>query len=515
MSRTRHTFNVNTMEIGDEALLHHTLRRWQPSAIMAMGGKDGPNKQARTLIDLVENWGGFGIYRPFEMSEGHLWRARSPQEQVNWLKSFKDDRWWYNVGNEPIPGGAEVKRMVDWYAEFIDIAVAAGLNVIIPGGFATGAFQWEQIERGDFDPMLAAIGKYADLRLSGRSRVMLGAHTYTHALIPLGTAGRPPSHLISPQDAQPDRWPTQAEIFDGDESDNWLVLRENWLVNRIMDITLRRIDQQPLRIDVAITECFLDRMPHIETEHREVTAKIDQMAGRRVQGMPTLAKYWATMFPQWSPTQALIQQMQWVEDVYPTVDDALPGDYVCFAWFAWNKNAQWREGYDWEQNPAILIQWGDHVSEAKSPPVPPPLPEPNPTISDQRWRSVLVENIGGLPTNVRLGPTTKYSVIAQLNDPLPYLAHFIPLNAQTEAERLRTVDGVHYWLAIKLHDQTVGWVRNDTVTFTSPATPDPDPPIPPAIMAAMQGILRAQAEIDRQLAVINDHLATIIKESNS
>src|SRR3990167_4911090 len=275
---TRQTFHVNIEECPNVPLLKRTLDSWHPSAVLLLGNRNAPNTLGRELMAQVAQWNGIGIYRPFENREGDIWTQRIPRDHVYWLLSMHlPENCWVNVGKEPVPNEfAAREQMCPWYAEFTDIAVSEGLNIIVPGGFASGAFELSAIEGGWFDGLLHAIAKYATYRHRGYSRVMLGAHTYGHGLLPWHTAGRDVHPLMKKDTIQKAAWPTKAQIFDGDESDNWLVLRENWLLNR-----MRKLESNPaLNVDVAITECWFDRMPTIVQQYPQVAAFIDGKAGR-------------------------------------------------------------------------------------------------------------------------------------------------------------------------------------------------------------------------------------------
>jgi hypothetical protein len=361
--RTRQTFHVNVEQCPNVPLLKKTLDAWRPSAVLLLGNKNAPNGLARELMAQQATWNGIGIYRPFENREGDIWTQRTPREHVNWLRSMAlPDNCWVNVGNEPVPNEQTAReKMSPWYAEFTDLAFAAGLKIVIPGGFASGAFGLDAIgpqaappleltaqmvKDGWFDVLLRSIAKYAGHRHMGYSRVMLGAHTYGHGLIAWHTAGRDVNLLMNRDAIQKQHWPTRAQIFDGDESDNWLVLRENWLLNR-----MRKLENNPLlNVDVAITECWWDRMPNIVQQYPQVAAFIDGKAGREVRGLPTVRGYLAWAFPQWTFAQAVCEQLAWTERVYPA-------HYRTFVNFAWTANGLWQPQYDWSGLTDVLEEW--------------------------------------------------------------------------------------------------------------------------------------------------------------
>lgn len=236
---------------------------------------------------------------------------RSAADHVRLLQGLNaPDVWWY-ISNEPLPPDNEREIMQRWHADVIRLGLAAGLKLVV-GNLATAAMSNTKadIDGGRWDVLLGAVGGHADT-----GRVMLGVHTYAHALIPWHCAGRNPDDLDNPLAIVPARWPTPGEVYTSPE-DNWLVYRENWFVERIQALTGKLVD-------VAVTEFGWDRMPHIVKDWPRVTASVDNLAGVEVRGLPTLTRYFEHVYGNPAP-QTACQQLEWTDKVYPS-------NYRCFA----------------------------------------------------------------------------------------------------------------------------------------------------------------------------------------
>lgn len=390
----RHTFNANSEMLGDQELFFWTVNHWKPDHLFMMGSQNGPNDKVARALDLVSRWGGQIHYRAYSEQEGHLWRNWSPRDYVMMLKSWNRPEIRYNVGNEPIPSQGEAQlvqaivqasalpesknwlqtllerlsalltkkaktsefrsqtlSMSAWYADLFRIAAQEGVKVSGPG-FATAAYTRDQLEW--FDDMWYAMIEYG---------AWLNVHTYGHALFPWHAAGRDPNDLLYPARVTRNLWPTKEQIFSNLDW-NYLILREEQIVDRIR--TLNKATP-----NVIITECFLDRMPNIEVQFKDLTAQIDAIAGQKIYGVPTLYRYWKYLFPYWTPQQALWEQMNWAEEVYPEW-------YKAFSWFTWSAHDAspnyWSSRYGWQHDRTLLEGWPDYRKTST-----PPTPKPDPT----------------------------------------------------------------------------------------------------------------------------------------
>jgi len=386
----RLTFNANVAEIGDIQKFIQTLKAWKPAWVVLMNSLGSANFQA--ILDTVRSWNGHVIYRHYEESDGHLWRTRTVDEHFRLLSSFAalyPDVWWY-VSNEPIPGDSERQKMMDWHAALIDKCAAANIRVCV-GNLATAAMSNTKadIDAGRWDTLLRKFGEHAGRRVNGEAQILLGVHTYAHALIPWHCAGRSPDDLDNPPAIASDKWPTAQDVYATPE-DNWLVFREDWFVKRIQALTGKIID-------VAVTEFGWDRMPNIVKDWPRVAQSIDKLAQKEVRGLPTLPHYFDAISPSsWEVTAC--KQLAWAEQVYPD-------NYRCFALFTWSHNRDWKAGYDVSGLDAFLNLWPGF--NAPTPPPPPDDETPQP-------KTVMVVPTG-TQINIRERPDMAAMVIGKLS----------------------------------------------------------------------------------------------------
>lgn len=359
----RFTFNANLSEIGDFEKFLRTLIAWQPGWVVLMNGIGG--NEYRRVRETINVWGGKIIYRHYEQSDGHLWRSRTATEHINLLKGLKnlDPAAWFYVSNEPLPDNPERATMQKWHADVIKGAIEHGIRLCV-GNLATAAMDNTKadVDSGRWDVLLKAIGEQAHIKADGICQIMLGVHTYAHAIAPLHCAGKNPRDMTDPTKAS--IWPTKEELY-ATQDDNWLIFRENWYVERIYTLTGKRVD-------VGVTECLKDRMPNIVKDFPQTVAEIDRLAKREVRGTPTLPEFYKFIFPQWTPAEAECEQMLWMEDKYPEW-------YRFFALFTWSQNKDWKRDYDLSGMDDFLTLWPVYKLNQ---PVPEPEPEPLPVPKD-------------------------------------------------------------------------------------------------------------------------------------
>jgi hypothetical protein len=356
--KRRFTFNANLSEIGDFEKFLRTLIAWQPEWVVLMNGIGG--NEYRRVRETMNTWGGKIIYRHYEESDGHLWRSRKADEHVNLLKSLHaiDPKAWFIVSNEPLPGDDERGDMQKFHADVIKGAVEHGIRLCVGNLGIAAMGDKKDVDGGRWDVLLKAIGERANLKAEGVCQIMLGIHTYTHAIAPLHCAGKDPRDMTNPAKAA--IWPTKEEINTTPE-DNWLVFRGDWYVQRIRALTGNQVD-------VADTECTKDRMPNIVLQFAATVTEIDRLAKREVRGLPTLPEFYKVVFPQWTPAQAECEQMLWWEGVHPAY-------YRCFALFCWNHNKLWKRDYDLSGMDDFLTLWPIYKLEDEPQPEPQPAPK--------------------------------------------------------------------------------------------------------------------------------------------
>ncbi|MBZ0297588.1 MAG: SH3 domain-containing protein [Anaerolineae bacterium] len=444
--------HINANEVGDSEKLLRTLRAWKPAAVLVMNALNAsdPGNIVMRILRTMQEWDGIVIYRQYENDEGHLWEKYSPQAYLQKLLNFGNKEFWFNVGNEPAPDAGPRREAMDkWYAEFIKLTDAHQLRVAIPGGFAVASFEKYEIERGDFDRMLRAIGERADQRMNGWCRVLFASHEYGHAMIPIMTAGRDPRELIDREKLQPENWPTKAQIFDADTSDNWILFRDEWYIDRIRTLT----GKTP---DVVKTEWFMDRLPNIEEQFPDLVREIDRIAGGRIKGIPTLIPYWTwvgqAMKPQpWTAAKVVCEQWQWFLRVKPAHHKA-----VCVWAWTWHnaKPDYWKDTGNIGEWNDLLELWPSYLVDT---------PQPAPTLPDKEdpaWQLRLAKPLERVGVNVRAEP----KVTSKRVDGIAYggsVVKHIPFEALSSAlqQLARPADGEWYLVQL-IKEKVIGWASS-------------------------------------------------------
>lgn len=357
----RLTFNANLQTLGDNEKFLRTLAAWKPQTVVLMNSiSTEPTSMFQRVKALMATWGGIVIYRRYEDGDQHLWTKYSAPGYLDALlkdSGGQKDIWYYCL-NEPYHGSDNRQNLINFVSQVIEEAVKRDMRLCV-GNFAIASMSVGRDDVRVWDDMLRALGKHAGLRIGNHAQIIVGTHEYTHALLPWGAAGRNPNDLTDAAKVSRDKWPTPAEVRDT-PGDNWHIYRTEWFLDRVRELT----GKTP---DVVITECFHDRMPNIETQFRDAVAGIDNLAGRRVKGVPTLIEYWRKVFPQWTPEKALCEQYKWAEELYPA-------NYRGFAIFSWTHHNQapdfWRDTCDVSSFDAFLSMWPAYGSQIETPPPP-------------------------------------------------------------------------------------------------------------------------------------------------
>jgi hypothetical protein len=491
---SRLSMNVNADAIGNESRFFEVLMAWKPHAILVMNRLNGadPNNMVMRIMYRQQQWNGIVIYRPYEKGvEGAIWRYRSPQGHINHLLTFGTKEVWFEVGNEPRPSDPkEVKVMCKWYRDFAKLAVEYGLRVVFPA-FATGNFQKSEIDSGLIDDLLWAVIEHAERRINGHSQVCLDAHGYVHGGLPVHVDGQDPNKLVDSAAMQPP-WKTATDIFDENTADNWLLTRELWMWERAQKL------KPGVLFDMHLTEFAFDRMPNIEQQFPQLTAKIDEMAGKRIYGIPTLWEYWRKIWPQWTPPRALCEQFLWVETIYPP-------HVKSFCIFTWSVGTEWTPGYNISDATEFLNLWPSYAAklQPQRPPDEPTLPQP----TDPRWRQYKAY-VNGMtaPLPVRGLPSAPSEQIGTLGVGGVLIDH-IPALLLTEKERVTIGDD---WLVIHHINFGVGYVPAAPVRMEVIEEPEPEPPvvtIPEAEYAELKALARGH---EQTLAAVAQALETIL-----
>lgn len=470
--KTRHTFNANMMHLGppgeNEMWFGHfaaVLQHWQPSSVLMMNALNGndPNNAVLIIARLLESWGGFPVYRPYQDGDGAIWRLwPDPADYVRYLKSFNADHLWYQVGNEPGWGSkTDAETACRYYAELMDRAVPANLRLIMPNT-PTGTPEWNTIWDGWFDILLNKFAEYASRRVQIKdqsyAQFMFGAHAYAHAGAPFHLDGVDPRLMLYPEAWKRKNWVTKEMIFDDNRTDDYLLLREDWFEQRYHDLHPDRPD-----MEIMLTECVFDRLRNIELGQPELTAQIDNMAGQRVYGIPTLVEFWRKAAPHQPPEQTCSDQFWWMEEVHPTY-------YRAFAHFSWTFHDQhpdyWRRKFNFAEWWDLLDLYPKVVTQRSKPTVPtvPNVPYPA-APDDPAWEAGII-HVKNAQTNIREQPNTSATVLTKIN----------PGAIGRIARKYRTPDT---WVPVQIGSY-YGWLHEPLITQFDvlSGAPTPIPQLP-------------------------------------
>lgn len=480
----RWSFNANANALGNIADYEAALTAWQPTAQLLMNGLDSrdANNSVVRLSKLLMNWGGITVYRPYDGKfEGRPWDT-PVADHIAFLKRFNAPWLWFNVGNECKPDGlAETRQMCRWFADLIEAAIPEGLRLVV-WNCGVGTFQREWVEGGWYDDLLNALARHAHRKVNINGvlwpQFMLGSHSaaYWHGLPMVHAAGRNPDDLIHPERLTRDKWPTFEQIFDADTSDNWILFRDWWFVERTRKLQKAAGVNVGTDIEIMVTEAGPEDLGNIRKQFPAVVKKIDDLCGRKTRGAPTLLPYLAWALGM-SSDEALCECFYFVEQRAPQL-------YRAFLWFSWtfdnNEPDRWRDGYNAAALPGVIARYPQFVKE-HSPTVPVPLPLPvPPSAGDPRYTKVILKTTGGVGenTNVREYPSVDSRSLLKF---AAQEARIIPLGMLTEDEKHHDQLGdtsIVYWIPVIISG-IQGWVRLDAieiVLFEPPKPPLPSPP---------------------------------------
>lgn len=453
MSKTRQTFNVNAAMIGDAAKLERVMRAWQPSALFMMNALNSsdPNNVVVRFHNILSEWGGKIVYRPYEDGEANLWRKRSVDAHLDMLARMNASWAWFNVGNEPTTAEpAEMNRMSDWYAEMATKAPARGIRVVLPGGFASGSYNRDQLRA--FRTMWQAMGAQRHLKAEGWNVVMLGTHEYGHVDPRYHVDGDNIYDLMTPEKARAHTFKTAADIYDNEPSDNYLILRTENIVDVMAESC--NVPRAEFEIDIGDTEKDLDRMPNIETQHRVLAEALDAMNGEKTYGYPKCKVVLEKLYGK--PAHEVMADIwEWEEKVYKPY-------YRFFANFTWsthNDHPQyWASRYGYHNEDALHTVWTARIPRLGGT-VATPIPDTDEV-------HALIEELPATITyrNIRTDANSTSALVGKLyRDDIVYYHPVPPAPANGGWLRVR-----------KVADGAAGWILGSGVAFTEIVADTPE-----------------------------------------
>lgn len=391
----RWSWNTNTSGI-DEAAYVAALDKWKPDSQLLMNGLQGQSDQ--NVAVRLSRRTRHTIYRPFEGDiEGKLWREHSVDNHIQFLLDHDAPaNIWFQVGNEPRPTSeGEIKSMCAWYAKLIRKSVPEGLPLVVYNP-PVGGFEKRDIDKGWYDELLLALLEYAHLTRDGWPMYILGSHStaYWMGIAALNTAGRNPRNLMDNEKVQRAHWPTRDQIFDADTSDNWILFRDWWFVERARTLA----KETGRKISIVATEAGPENLPNYRKDFSDVTTFIDEKCGQEWRGAPTTKGYYEWAFPGQDAARSQAADFRFV-------DEMAPEEYLAFYWFSWTLH---NDAPDFWADKYGAHKMNDVIAEVKAE-TQKSVPKPG-NLTQGRAAELTYKN----PVNVRTGPNTTYSIIKAL-----------------------------------------------------------------------------------------------------
>lgn len=440
--------------------------------------------------------GGHTIYRPYEPgdAEKHFWKNRTPEEHLKWIQAHDAPEWiWFQIGNEPtLKTEKDVRDMCKWLAQFIRLCVAAGIRCVVYNP-SVGSFDKWQIDAGWFDELLIELAKQAHRVVDGWPQFILGSHScaYWMGVAAVHCAGGNPNDLIRPEKLTKDHWPTQEQVFDADTSDNWILFRDWWFIQRARKLASGQQINEGMDIRIAGTEAGPENLPNIRTQFPDVVKKMDEICGREYRGARTATKYYEWAFPGQSAAEGLCNDFSFVDTIAPDV-------YLMFGWFTWSDHNVapdwWGRDYNARELRDVLTLWPKR-QQLETPPA--PLPYPSLPLPGTQTPYEEHTNRSGDDWRLRARPE---------------LAALPEIGWIKQGETFYIVPGVEYqgWLQAKNAAGVIGW--SDKGVLGSDDAPFDTPKLIQQLRAALPGIERRIGEFGADIVALNVRRASVAAE---
>jgi hypothetical protein len=280
------------------------------------------------------------------------------------------DIWMY-VFNEPNVGNEADMRM------FIAYAVRAFSYILSRGYKVVGAntppasYPEKWVNAGVYDELI-------DFAHTNRDKFIIGYHDYSdYHLVRFGNDEKDYDQLDNPDYVKQSNWST--------------IIRSStaWHLHHITRLIIRARERGKT-IRLGATELGYSTMPDT-ANLRGAKALNDKYPPHRLNGQHTLFSYWASMYPQWSWEQVILEQTkQYAKIAYPEVEFAT---FYAFGFGGADGQDFWND----DQFHRLLINWQNVNTSSQTPPLNPPVAPP---VSGQKVKM----SSTGCTTNVRLAP---------------------------------------------------------------------------------------------------------------
>ena len=266
-----------------------------------------------------------------------------------------------------------------------------------------GNFAWSKnlyqtdVDAGMWDNFIRAASRWTNQGFG-----YIGGHDYTSGLLPWGCGGLGAQNLynINPDDLHRDNWTTWHDIWN----------RPNWHMFRWVMLAKRAKLLGVPMFKIILTECFWDRMtdlinkPLSNKNNQTIMQWLDSEAQAHVRGLKTHRNLYRKWFPNRTPEDVILEQLQWCEDTYP--------DYVeGFNIFAYSKNAEWFTHFDVSNESwgSLVDSFADITPNEDEVPdsVTPALPVRQYNESSGTTQRVRISPAGDFNVMLRMQPDTK------------------------------------------------------------------------------------------------------------
>ena len=372
MAGFRWGFNVNGNRVGDVNYFLQFTERISPNWMLIMS-----NTQLAERVLEVTNGQTQVIDRAYSPKEGTQWQTQSPASYAAELMAGNRKHLWHYILNEPNTGNDinAVRKRNDWLADVVEIMVGQGFKVIV-GNLAAGSFENWHIDQGAYDRLLKVLS-------DNRESAKFGIHEYTAIVLPLGGGRWSQWDLLEREKMQPQYWPRldhpnpdfRMQDYTTKFVGNYYHLfRSHWLQMRVINT----LGLPP--VEFVHTEYGWDRMPDMAQGQNHIYDAVKKRYGvsepfNDLRGAYTHGKVWKYYWPNWSTSQAILEQFKWSDENYNEW-------YSGFLPFMWSFGDNWDniDGFNFGADRELhemMIDWSDAVkNEQDVEPAPPPVPVP-------------------------------------------------------------------------------------------------------------------------------------------
>lgn len=296
------------------------IEKLQPDWTLVSGNL-ALTKDIQSVLSGIDNV----IYRDPELERvDYVWKlTTSARDYVDLLIAHQDKSLVLYVLDSPVAHKADIRRFSNWMIEVITQLTDLGYKAVVGNMIMS---QWEtwEIEQGGLDPLLSLIAERRD-------KVSLGIKEYTGIVLPYGAGLWNKWDMLDRSKMQREWWPTYRHVNESYRVPNpdkihvtpgQHFMRSKFLQYRVTDV----LGYDP--IPMILTDFGWNRPSDMISGQNHV---FDALAKRYgvADGYPTLdsvntlANIWNYYWPQWSTSQAAVEQLVWANEYYTADYEAI------------------------------------------------------------------------------------------------------------------------------------------------------------------------------------------------